>query len=352
MGLLNAPPCSGARTRVLRATLVVLAVATVLSARAAEPPAFEKTPAAWRLNRVIVTPRGPKDGGDFGPLTPGSRTSGLQEAFDAAKAQGKDLYLSGGNWTLGQVDGVVYVLHETLRIPWMQDFHCDSGHCVIQYVPKTGDAIVLDSQVSCFYRFGLVVSNSDGAVMRLAPTTAGPDKFRVFTTTELHVNALVGGGGAWPGGEAFNSKLDTSRRWTGTGLWLDASVGSIDANRISVVEVVGCATGIRLSAKCTHNRLDATTVHLCQTHLELGGGADSGPLANRIEAHLDSQGIERAVGARVFGRDNLLTLSSGQMAPQSDVIFEQTATGNRLISVRLPHGITHRGDPKANAVWP
>ena len=322
------------------------------SPRATEPTRPVAESAAWRLNRVIVTPRGPEDGGDFGPLTPGTRTSGLQEAFDAAKARGKDLYMAGGNWTLGKVDGVVYVLHETLRIPWMQDFHCDSGHCVIQYEPKTGDAITIDSQMSCYYRFGLIVSNADGAVLRLAPTTKGPDKFSVFTTTELHVNALVGGGGAWPGGEAFNSKLDTARKWVGTGLWLDAAAGPIDANRISVIEVVGCATGVRLSGPCTHNRLDATTVHLCQTHVQLGSDSDSGPQANRLEAHLASEGIPAAVGARVFGRDNLLTLSTGQMAAQSDVIFEPGASGNRLISVRLRQGITHRGDPKANAVWP
>lgn len=329
-------------------------VGYALVARAEEPgrsgPATERA-GGWG-NRIVVTPRGPADGGDFGPGTPGTKTSGLQEAFDAAKAQGKDLYISGGSWTLGQVEGAVYNLAETLRIPWMQDFHCDGGHAVIQYNPRDGDAVVIDSQMSCYFRFGLIVSNSDGAVVRLAPTSAGPDRFRVITTTEFHFNALVGGGGAWPGGEAFNSELDPRRQWVGTGLWLDATAGTIDANRISVIETVGCGVGIKLTGPVTHNRLDLTTVHLCQTHLEVGGPDGPTPAGNRIEGHLDSQGIADARGAIVWGRENLLTLSTGQMAAGADVIFAPPARDNRLIAVRLKQGITHQADPAANPVWP
>jgi hypothetical protein len=35
-------------------------------------------------NQIVVSPDGPSDGGDFGPHTPGTQTSGLQEALDAA----------------------------------------------------------------------------------------------------------------------------------------------------------------------------------------------------------------------------------------------------------------------------
>ncbi len=34
------------------------------------------------MNCVVVSPEGPRDGGDFGPFTPDTKTSGLQEAFD------------------------------------------------------------------------------------------------------------------------------------------------------------------------------------------------------------------------------------------------------------------------------
>ena len=39
---------------------------------------------------VVISPEGPLDGGDFGPHTPGTKTSGLQEAFDHAKAGSLD----------------------------------------------------------------------------------------------------------------------------------------------------------------------------------------------------------------------------------------------------------------------
>jgi hypothetical protein len=150
------------------------------------------------------------------------------------------VYIVGGNLTHGNNQGVVYFLNETLRIPWMQDFRLDGGEYVIQYNPKQGDAIVMDSQMSCHYKFGIISSNSEGAVLRIQPAAVGPDRFQVFTTTNIHINALVGGGGSWMGGEAFDNELDQQHDWRGTGLWLDASKGSVNDNRITVMEIVGC----------------------------------------------------------------------------------------------------------------
>ena len=152
-------------------------------------------PGTRPTNQIIVSPDGPADGGDFGPKTPGTKTSGLQEAFDAAKLYGKDVYVAGGSWTADKTTPVVYHLHATLKVPWMQNFRFDSGHAVLNYTQKTGDAVVIDSQMSCHYRFGLIVCISDGAVVRLRPTSEGPDRFRVITSTEFVFNALVGGGG-------------------------------------------------------------------------------------------------------------------------------------------------------------
>ena len=39
---------------------------------------------------VYVTLEGPDDGGDFEPSTPGTRTSGIQEALDYAIANCRD----------------------------------------------------------------------------------------------------------------------------------------------------------------------------------------------------------------------------------------------------------------------
>lgn len=298
-------------------------------------------------NKLVVSPDGPRDGGDFGPQTPGTKTSGLQEAFNTAKKLGMDLEISGGNWTEGKTDAVVYQLHETLQIPWMQNARVDCGHAVFNYTPKTGDAIVFDSQMSCYYRFGLIVSQSDGAVVRIAPTTEGPDGFRVVTACEIVFNALVGGGGAWPGGEAHNSTLDQNRRWIGTGLWLDGSKGTIDANKITVVETVGCGTGLKLTGGVTRNTIDEINIHLCQDHLLIGSKEDSLPADNRIAAFFDCQGIQSATGASVFGARNLLTLSTRPFPKGADLLLGDKAEKN-VILFQSPARIINQSPVDAN----
>jgi hypothetical protein len=204
--------------------------------------------------------------------------------------------------------------------------------------------------MSCYYRFGIIVSESSDATVRLRPTTAGPDRFKVITSTEFHFNALVGGGGAWPGGEAYNDQLDPQRRWIGTGLWLDATDGPVDGNKISAIEIVGCGVGLRLSGPCTHNVIDAPLIHLCQKHLQLGGPGDVGPAENRIEAFLHSQGIAGAIGADVFSPYNQLALTLGQMSAGGDVVFESTARENLVTALRLPNGHTNHADHPTNRI--
>jgi hypothetical protein len=314
------------------------------------PSAEEGANLRPRRPYLLVSPAGPQDGGDFGPNTPGTKTAGLQEAFDAAKALRRDLYIEGGSWTEGKNQPVVYGLDETLRIPWMQDFRLDGGHYVLNYNPKKGDAVVIDSQMSCSYRFGLVVSNSDGAVVRIGPSSAGPDRFRVVTSTEFVFNAIVGGGGAWPGGAPFQNQIDPEHAWVGVGLWLDGSTGSIDANKFTILETVGCRCGLLAQGAVTRNTIEETNIHLCQEHLVIGGPGDARVSDNRIEAFASSQGIAGSVGLRLFGRDNMVTLSSQQMGPGSDVIFEKEAAGNLVLAHRLDSGVTHRAQVPTNRV--
>ena len=329
-------------TIVLSASLIPVPLAMAEDAAAARSPANPH-------NQVVVSPDGPRDGGDFGPHTPGTKTSGLQEALDAAKDRAQDVYIAGGSWTADKTQPVVYNLHETLRVPWMQNFRLDSGHCVLNYTPRTGDAVVFDSQMSCAYRLGLIVSMSDGAVVRMRPTTAGPDRFKVITSTEFVFNALVGGGGAWPGGEAYNNQLDKSRRWVGTGLWLDAGDGSIDANKFTVIETVGCQVGLRLTGAVSRNTIEDANIHLCRDHIEIGGPADPKPCDNRIEAFMDSQGIEPTSGARVFGARNLLTLSTRQTPASMDLVFEPTAEAN-VVLLHSPLRVLDRSTRRNNRI--
>lgn len=306
---------------------------------------------------VVVSPLGPSDGGDFGKFTPGTKTAGLQEAFDYAKAHVRDLYIVGGSWTHGKNMPAVYILDETLRIPWMQDFRMDSGINVIVYRKKTGDAIVMDSQMSCYYRFGILKADSNGATLRLKPETAGPDGFKVLTTTELHVNAIVGGGGAWQSGKGFDyGGVKQDHPWIGAGLMLDGSTGSIDSNKISIIEVVGCEIGVYLTEKCTNNWIDVTFIHLSSTHLQVG--KDCGPNAalcpwvynNRIDAYMDSHGIEGSAGARIFGRRNILTLSANQLSAHQDIILGASAEDNLIFAGQLPNGITNNAVRPTNKI--
>jgi hypothetical protein len=306
-------------------------------------------PSQRPTNQIIVSPQGPRDGGDFGPHTPGTKTSGLQEALLAAKKLAKDVYLAGGSWTAEVTEPVVYHLHETLHIPWMQNFRLDSGHCVLNYTPKSGDAVVFDSQMSCAYRFGLIVSQSDGAVVRMKPTTAGPDRFKVITSTEFTFNALVGGGGAWPGGEPHNSQLNPNQGWVGTGLLLDGTQGSIDANKITVLETVGCAVGLDLVGAVTRNTIEETNIHLCELHLRVGSGDDPIPSDNRIAAHFDCQGIAAGSGAHIHGSRNMFTLSARPFPKGPDLVLGPTADGNWIL-FHSPYRLEDRARPGANQI--
>lgn len=308
----------------MKSSALISLLLLALAAAATEPP---KSRGEAR-RQIVVSPNGPEDGGDFGPKTPGTRTSGLQEALLAAKSSARDVYLAGGSWTEGKTEPVVYHLHETLRVPWMQNFRLDSGHCVLNYTRTSGDAVVFDSQMSCAYRFGIIVSLSDGAVVRLQPVTAGPDRFKVITSTEFVFNALVGGGGAWPGGHPHASQLDPQREWKGVGLWLDGAPGSIEANQITVLETVGCRTGLLITGKSTRNTIEAINIHLCSDHLQVGSPDDPMPHSNRISAFMDSQGIEPSRGAILHGRGNMLMLSTEQMSDGHALVLGATARKN------------------------
>ena len=313
--------------------------------------AAEQITFARNRGDIVVSPNGPEDGGDFGSKTPGTKTSGLQEAFNHAKAVGRDVYIVGGNYNPNpNGTGVWYNLYETLRIPWMQNFRLDAGHAFIMYRGKTGDAIVIDSQMSCLYRFGVIASDADGAVVRLKPTSVGPDKFVVLTTTEFHFNALVGGGGAWKGGEAFKNELDPDHEWIGAGLMLDGSKGSIDSNKISAIEIVGCNIGVYLNEKCTNNWITAPFIHLSNTGIQLGDKGCNTVYNNRVEAHIDSHGIKDSSGARIFGQRNILTLTTQTLSKNRDIIFEAESRDNIITVGQMPAGITNNAVVPTNRI--
>ena len=183
-------------------------------------------PFAPRANRLFVTPDGPEDGGDFGPRTPGTKTSGLQEAFDAAKARGMDLYIAGGSWTAEKTRPIVYVLHETLRIP--VDAGLSAGQRPLRDPPRPEDRRCHrlrqpDELLLSVWDSGFRVERRHGAAAarpRLARTASRSSLRRSSISTH------------WWAGEArgrearpITTHSTRQHRWIGTGLWLDATDG-------------------------------------------------------------------------------------------------------------------------------
>lgn len=307
-------------------TLLSLAVCCHARAQAPQPAA-----APHRPGTVVVTPQGPSDGGDFGPNTPGTKTSGLQEAINHAREIQRDVYIVGGGAKEAFKNPVVYTLTETLRIPWTQDFRLDGGQAVIQN-NGPGDAIVFDSQMSSWFKFGLVVSASPGTVVRLRPETVGPDNFKVITACRFEFGAIVGAGHVFPG-EAARGK--------GVGLYLDAEHGPIDSNEFMLSEVIACDTGIKLAEGATNNWIRSPFTHLCNTHITVGEPGGQRARLNRIDAFIDGAGIPDNIGVQLYGQHNLLTLSFGSNATNRNVVLLPGAASNIIQCLNLPNGITN-----------
>ncbi len=327
-------------------TLKSLALALLLCVPAiAQTPEFSKLSA---MNYVIVSPEGPKGGGDFGPNTPDTKTSGIQEAFDFAKANRKDVYIAGGTMPDKFKNGVVYHIQETIRIPWFQDFRLDGGEYVINLDKNTGDAIVIDSQMSCRFKFGLIVAPTDGAVVRIKPETKGPDDFIVTTASTFEFNAIVGGGSVFDDGK---------KAPLGTGLVLDATHGPIVYNKFYATEMIACDVGLQLTCgsegkgAVAMNRFEIPFLHLCKTHMQIGD--DKAHVAGNIfDVVVDGGGVPEAIGMRLFGKDNVFTLRLVNIPEGNGIIFEGPAERNKINMVYPASGYTNNAVKPTNVIIP
>lgn len=318
---------------------VILALLCLCGIVSAEPAA---TPVPSRaLGCILVTPGGPSDGGDFGPATPGTRTSGIQEALNAAKEQRRDVYIAGGAIPRAFANGAVYFIQETLRVPWFQDFRLDGGEYVIQYTPVTGDAVVFDSLMSCRIKLGLIVAQTDGAVIHFKPETKGPDNFSVITASVFEFNAAVGGGKVFP---------EVGNRGRGIGLWLDGTGGPILNNRITLVEPIACDKAVYATGQCLNNHMQFVFTHLSNTALDLGSDTGSTFQRNRVSASIDSQGIGGAVGAVIGGENNLFDLDFSPGDKGVNIRFAANAKANRVTALNLPGKIENLAETPTNLV--
>lgn len=292
---------------------------------------------------VLVTPNGPEDGGDFGPNTTGTRTSGIQEALDYAKANRKDLYIAGGGLTEPVKGGVGYTLQETLRIPWNQNWCLDGGEYWLTYAGEEGDGVVIDSQMNCRIKLGVVVNaRSPGAVVRISPTSKGPDSFSCVVASSFEFNALVGAGDVWGKPGAVQKS---------TGLLMDASRGGISANRIGIGEINACDVGVHVTQGCSGNDIEATWIHLTNLGLRIGDAGSANVCGNTIKAGISGD-LKGTKGVQIFGQGNLLTINAHGNDPGQNIVLEETARDNLIIGLDLADGFTNRAANPTNRIIP
>jgi hypothetical protein len=316
---------------------------------------------------VRVTLDGPDDGGDFGPNTPGTGTGGIQEALDYAHTYCRDVYIYGGRGGFQDIDmkgSNIYTLHETLRIPWSQDFRLDGGNYLLHYLPKTGDAVIVDSQMSCRFKFGLVVSNSeDGAGFHIMPHNEGPDKFSVITTTVFDFSAIVTVGeavgillDASQGAIVQNTILSDETNTRGIGIYLTtkgSNKGIIDNTFRVVFNQQGHA-----SANCTNLRVgDPGVTNIRDNHFEMTLYSPRGVyLDEKLMRWIEPDGFippDSAMGAQIFAQNNRFDLKFyGKRSPGNDLVFEEGSRNNTVFAYNLPNGLTNRAPTSNNRVIP
>ncbi|RPI85054.1 MAG: hypothetical protein EHM41_11820 [Chloroflexi bacterium] len=309
---------------------------------------------------VYVTLQGPDDGGDFGPNTPGTRTGGIQEALHYAHENCRDIYIHGGRGGLhagvGYPDNI-YTLEETLYVPWSQDFKMDGGNYLLHYKGTSGDAVVIDSQMNCRYHFGLIVTEANGAGVRIKPTTAGPDDMVVVVGSVFDFSAVVS---------------------HGTGIMLDSSQGSIAQSVFIAEETNTMMRGVYLTGRAVANNI-IRVMFINQNHatgdavgLQLGDSESTNISNNRIEmsfhaprgVYLDRETMKYtapkdfipptgAIGAQIFGRNNLMYLNfNGKRSPGRDIVFEEPARDNTTFLYNLPNGLTNNARYPNNRIIP
>ncbi len=316
---------------------------------------------------VNVTLQGPADGGDFGPLTPGTRTGGIQEALDYANENSRDVFIHGGPGGLHEGDGNphnIYQLEETLRVAWSQDFTVQGGNYLLSYTASSGSAIHIDSQMNCRYKFGLVSSSSPDPVVCMRPETPGPDDFVVITACVFDFSAVVSGHPRGTSilldsslGPIINSRIAAEETNSqGTGLHISDAAGSgqwISNNQIQVVygnqyHGTGACVGLQLgepgSSKIVHNSLEMSC------HAPRGAHFDE---ASRRYVTVEDFAPKGAVGASIHAQRNKLTLSCfGKREPGCDLLFGPDSRDNTIFALSLPNGVTNRAAVPSDKIIP
>ena len=312
---------------------------------------------------VRVTPRGPEDGGDFGPNTAATRTAGIAEAIAYAHEHLLDVFIHGGRggYHAGHGVPVTYPLQETLHIPWAQDFRLDGTNYTMAY-GGPGPVIQIDSQMNCKYRFGMVLGsgNSGEPSVLIKPSKTGPDDMAVIVASEFDFAAVCG----------YDSIV------------LDASVAGIANCTFYAEETNSQRYGLHLKEDGTghgmhHNTFDIPYTNQYDAPRNATAFRIGDPGCARVEfntfvsANGAPRGVtydaesgkysspegddpaEKAIGLDVFGVANRFEMAfSGVRFPGMDVVFEPEARDNAVHAFNLPNGFTNRAKMPTNRILP
>ncbi|NPV54321.1 MAG: hypothetical protein HPY71_12520 [Firmicutes bacterium] len=258
--------------------------------------------------------------GDFGPDTPGTKTSGWQEALDYAVLTGSDLYVKGGYG-----GGAVYHIQDTIHFPPAQDFRVDGGVYVLNWIgPADKDLLVIDSSMNCEYHLGILVYGGLGAAMRIRPEKPVPiDNFPIFVETEIHCQGMADPHPFTPG-----------ERQGGTGLIFDGTAAPIVHNTFrffgnlnfkTVMETIGTFANNNLEVLHLHTNADKSTL------LKLGEQSVRNTLWLAIGV---DQGASDVTGIEISGKNNVIQLlprpSNKPFAAGRMLIFDESAEGNQI----------------------
>ena len=284
------------------------------------------------LDYIVVSPAGPDDGGNYGPNTPGTTTSGIQEALDYARQNGRAVYIVGGPSAGGENGVVTYYLNETLCVPWGQQFHLDGGEYRLVYTPNTGDAVFIEGQGNSYIKFGTIIGGKSPGqvVVRLKPTVIGPDVQINCHAARFEFDGIVGSGGMPSGAPQDN---------TGIGILMDGTLGAsgVQNNNFYFGQITSCQIGLYLKTKVRNNTFNFPCFHNLDTAIQVGENGTTETVAGNMFTGIISS-CNR--GVRVFGKENIFMLSLDTLLPQQAFIFEAPAYNNMLISSYIPQGFT------------
>jgi len=197
------------------------------------------------LNYLVVTPGGPEDGGDFGPKTPGTKTSGLQEALDRAHEEVKDVYIAGGGVNGNKVFIVeinacrrgVYVTqgsgNNTIEAQWIHLTNLGIQLGDPQAPGVSGNRILAGISGDIPKTTGLQVFGHDNTLI-VDVFSADPGRGLVFEAP-AHGNLVVSSSLA--GGVGNNAQRPTNRLITASPLGRDTQTPPMPASGTDVVNL-------------------------------------------------------------------------------------------------------------------